>query len=135
MDLHLTRRRRIWFCVIVAFILWIPLMGYTWFWNRFEVQAVGLAAFVTGGWGGFFRWFDYYGSDEFQKSVEPIGLALNIGITLGSIVSLIALISFFIRRFRLRGRCDECGYNLHGLDGNSCPECGALSGLTGRRAS
>lgn len=30
-----------------------------------------------------------------------------------------------------RGLCETCGYNLHGLSTNRCPECGTSFGYTG----
>ena len=54
------------------------------------------------------------------------GLAAGI-VTIGAV----ELCRRGVRSGRLRGRCDECGYDLRGAPGDVCPECGmAISGAS-----
>lgn len=44
-----------------------------------------------------------------------------------------AIIAYVVIRFSvasgcLKGRCDECGYDLTGLESGRCPECGTVVG-------
>lgn len=56
---------------------------------------------------------------------QPVAVVVNIVVA----ATLIALLRWLcwrsVRKDRLVGLCDECGYDLTGLQSNACPECGS----------
>jgi hypothetical protein len=56
---------------------------------------------------------------------QPMNVAINGAITLVVGVLLAWRCGRMIRKERLIGTCDECGYDLTGLHSAECPECGA----------
>lgn len=62
------------------------------------------------------------------------GLAWSIILTITGAAAALAAYRVFVRRGRLAGRCDECGYDLTGLVSAKCPECGMEVAGAGRPA-
>jgi len=54
--------------------------------------------------------------------------------TLAGAAGAYVLARVLIARGRLRGWCDECGYDLTGLESGRCPECGMNVGAARRQA-
>lgn len=53
------------------------------------------------------------------------GIVINAIATLGIAAVLAMSCRRMVRKDRLVGKCDECGYDLTGLWSDVCPECGA----------
>ena len=63
-------------------------------------------------------------------SVIPVGLAGNAAVFGGAWYTVFLLLRWRRRRRRaLAGCCHLCEYDLRGLDGSRCPECGRLEGV------
>lgn len=89
-------------------------------------------------WGGYFinaqpsgsvsAWL--YAPGSSQTRVLPYmpilpGMAVNTTVYAAAWLPLLVLLRRLVRRRRMPGLCGECGYDLRGLSGERCPECGA----------
>ncbi len=101
-------------------------------WRGGDVTVVGPGGYTTQSFSKItFR--DPTGMSRFGY-VVPHGPVWS-GIVLNSLVGavgvwLMAVLPGAVRRarYRRRGRCVACGYDLAGVDGGVCPECGAERG-------
>ncbi|MCC6909784.1 MAG: hypothetical protein IT430_17755 [Phycisphaerales bacterium] len=59
-----------------------------------------------------------------QWQWDPAALAWSSVSTIAGALLAYAFIRLLIARGRLKGRCDECGYDLTALQSQRCPECG-----------
>lgn len=66
---------------------------------------------------------------------HPRGTLINAIATLGITVVLALPCRRMVRKDRLVGNCDECGYDLTGLWSDVCPECGAKVDAAARGAA
>lgn len=62
-------------------------------------------------------------SSDWQWRIWSVATNLVISAAVAAILAFSCRRS--IRKDRLVGRCDECGYDLTGLHSEQCPECGA----------
>lgn len=65
-------------------------------------------------------------------TTSPNALWLPLAVPLGIVGAATAGLAFFARRVRVVGACGACGYDLAGLRGVPCPECGAVWPLARR---
>ncbi len=65
------------------------------------------------------------------RSIEPhFGVLFAAAVMGVAGLGCVRLAQWGARR-RLTDRCDECGYDLQGIDSTQCPECGAAIPLSG----
>jgi hypothetical protein len=58
----------------------------------------------------------------------PMGFAADSGLFAAAFFAVVFAPRIVRRHIRVRGgRCVRCGYDQRGLNGDTCPECGALS--------
>lgn len=82
-----------------------------------------------------FEPFESLGRARYPRAFVPGVLVVSL-VSIGallcvagaSLCGLGGLNAFAIRRRRAFGACRECGYDLDGIEGTRCPECGAQVG-------
>jgi hypothetical protein len=83
-----------------------------------------------------FRFYDSTGQEKsFESRLAYVTVPYWLPIVVSSVAPGLMLLSFARRLHRRRretariraGRCSKCDYDLRGLDGSMCPECGSPS--------
>jgi hypothetical protein len=131
---ELTRRRRArrYFsalalpAAVLLFLIWGP--------RRYAVSDDGRLYVAVTAWGAF-PYFEMSEAGAVGTGGTPVpqtrserfiwqGIPKCLAITLILEGLLLALHRAVVAAGRLKGRCDECGYDLRGITSNRCPECG-----------
>lgn len=64
------------------------------------------------------------GAAQVQWNWDRSAIAWSAAISVGSAIATFFVIRFLVAAYRLKGLCDECGYDLTALESGRCPECG-----------
>src|SRR5687768_14794525 len=131
---ELTRRQRARRYFIVLVLPAVVLLYLTWGPRRYAVSADGYHYEPVTALGAF-PYLELRGAGAVGTGGGPMGQARSatfiwegipkcFAVTLILEGLLIALHRAVVAAGRLRGRCDECGYDLRGLSSSRCPECG-----------
>jgi hypothetical protein len=62
-----------------------------------------------------------------RYTINWLGVAGSVGLLGSAIFSMVWAARWDVRRRKLQGACDECGQDLKGLRGSTCPECGTVT--------
>ena len=112
--------------VVLLFLIWGP--------RRYAASDDGQLYVAVTAWGAF-PYFEMSEAGAVGTGGTPVpqtrgerfvwqGIPKCLAITLILEGLLLALHRAIVAAGRLRGRCDECGYDLRGLSSIRCPECG-----------
>jgi hypothetical protein len=128
----MTRQRRMWQAGIAIAIAWLAWVGFI-PWSAVHVDFTSSPQLMTLEFGTFHSVHFEQALNTTQTSVVagtfawrilPFGLIASVVFSTILFIPAYLLWRWVVRNGAIVGQCDQCGYSLHGLVANRCPECG-----------